>query len=452
MKKTIQTIGLTALTLLTVAGCSKTGESAGEERSDSNIDLRVAALNLAGVNGVVYGVTVKNAGGDVIWTRNNLDSVQFGDGVGAISYVGPCDASEGANPHRIELTLLEMRTGPGQVIPPSQYRNPAPPDNPVVATANCVENADVPVVINLTIMRNAQQGFFDIGVTFDDIFCSAKFDCRRNGNPFTFLHNEEGVRDYTVILGFACTSGGDGQGGGQSTWLHLTEVVVQCLDGLANDAPVTLMLDPSGPEGNNGPAAPLFFQTGIYRGQEQLEPYDKCYWNMAFGIRLPKDDTNNENPTNLHSCRLRARGTASQDSFAPTGATPSETIYPYIEWDIALTDDQGELACGVHPLNGTDTGYPTSSVSTQYTEWSGTSFTYEWECDDDTTITTNALACAGELVSGTAPSATTSTEFVPQVNGLTVKFDNSMSTFYELPDGYAFGPETYCCVNPCCAQ
>jgi len=440
--------GIVSATLATLslgvgAGCSKSDAEPDADES-ARFDFRVGALNLEGVNGVVYGIIVTTNDGQTVWSRADLDSTRFGDGVGAISYVGPCDATPSSNPHQIALTLVEMRTNADTVIAPSTYQNPAPADAPIVVSANCVENADTPVVINLTIMRNAQQGFFDVGVNFDNIFCSAKFDCMRNDAPFQFLHNPStGQRDFTVILGFSCTTGSSVTGEGTPTWMHLSNVLVQC-EGEGGQT-VQLLMDPSGPEGNNGGAPPLFYQTGIYRGQEDLEPYDKCYWNMAFGINLGES-------SGLTNCRFLAQGTASQEPFGPTGATPEATVYPYVSWDITLTDGDGNLDCNVHPLNGTG---DEAGVSTQYTDWSGTSFTHEWECDDTAEVTTNALACNGLTETGT------SVAFEPQPSGLTVRFGNSLATgnnednllaekVFELPEGYSFGSDTYCCVNPCC--
>lgn len=85
----------------------------------------------------------------------------------------------------------------------------APP--PVTLSAECVENADTPVVFDLTIARPARQGFFDIGVTFDDVFCSAKLDCGASpdiADDMLLLHDPRtGERATTAVLAFACSAG-----------------------------------------------------------------------------------------------------------------------------------------------------------------------------------------------------------------------------------------------------
>ena len=48
---------------------------------------------------------------------------------------------------------------------------------PLVKTFPCTPNADTPVDFDVTVMRQANQGFFDVAVSFDAIFCAAKLDC-----------------------------------------------------------------------------------------------------------------------------------------------------------------------------------------------------------------------------------------------------------------------------------
>jgi len=418
-----------ALATLLVA-CGKDGAGPPTDPT-TGFEIRIAPLSLSDVGGVTWGVAVTSSIRPV-WSKDDITSEDFGNGRGSIAYVGPCVANE--NPHTIAITLHQIRSSSGAIIDPRSYRNPAPPGDPIEVLADCFANRDTPVEVNITLLRDASQGFFDVGVTFDDIFCSAKFDCLRDGERLDLLHNPATEkRDTTVVLGFACTAGGLSSGGGQPTWLHLSDLVVRCEDEDGDE--VQYLLDPSIGVGQNDGAFPIFFQTAIYQGQERLEPYDKCYWNLAFGL-------NEGAGTGLKSCHLLAQGTASSASFAPKGTTPSQTIYPFVQWDIPLTDDDGVLACGNHPLGGVG---PQSGVSTEYTPWSGSAFTHEWECDEGATVTTNKLECAGMTALGHG------TAFYPEPRGLTVAFGATRDPrYYELPQGYAFGPDSYCCVNPCC--
>src|SRR5690606_28057069 len=135
---------------------------------------------------------------------------------------------------------------------------------------------------SLTILRSANQGFFDVAVEFDDIFCAAKFDCRdEDGDPLVLLHDANGERAETAVLAFACTGGGEAD----STHLYLSDVDVTC-------GGATATIDPSAGPGNlpagaiTGDAGGFVTGAATYRGAEQLG-YAKRYWNLA--IRLDLD-------------------------------------------------------------------------------------------------------------------------------------------------------------------
>jgi len=64
----------------------------------------------------------------------------------------------------------------GGLVAADSYKNPGRLSREIV----CVANTDVAVTFDLTIVRDATQGFFDVAVTFRDIFCSAKKLC---GSP-----------------------------------------------------------------------------------------------------------------------------------------------------------------------------------------------------------------------------------------------------------------------------
>lgn len=109
------------------------------------------------------------------------------------------------------------------------YQNPCPASAPCALTAECVENADAPVSFNLTIMRQARQGFFDIGVDFDSIYCSAKVDCTYDEaglEPIELLFDPDtGERTQTAVIGLACTAG---PGTDRETALFMSDVRVVC--------------------------------------------------------------------------------------------------------------------------------------------------------------------------------------------------------------------------------
>ncbi len=147
------------------------------------VKIDVAALSLPGIDEACFGITVFNGvpgvqGTDTVWSNSNVCSGQYGNGQGDITYIGPCDAGVTENNH-IQLVLNSLSAN-GQSLSatgsPADFVNPCAAPGDCVLEFECLENADVLVEFNLTVMRNAQQGFFDIVVNFEDIFCSAKFD------------------------------------------------------------------------------------------------------------------------------------------------------------------------------------------------------------------------------------------------------------------------------------
>lgn len=212
----------------------------GGEPSGARLDLQIGALDLSGVGRVCYDVRVENGDGDLVWSRGTVGtranqgdseavcSDRYGntDG-GDITYVGPCDAS--APQHTVRLWVDSIEDNNGVAL--TDWRDPcpagpgdAPGGCPRVVT--CAPNADTLVAFDLTVMRRANQGFFDVAVNFDDIFCSAKLDCAYDaaGNSPIELLFRDGERAQTAVIGFACTGGP----GGAATVLHTSDITVSC--------------------------------------------------------------------------------------------------------------------------------------------------------------------------------------------------------------------------------
>ncbi len=239
------------------------------------VEIAVAPLTLPGTLGVHYALAVFNdepsdptvvfdATGAVIstndpilvWQEASVTSNQFGNGPGGdISYIGPCDASLGGDStNYVALALQQVYVGedngsqnpvgPFAVSPFDQsmsvlddqvstsdddadFENPCPYDDPCILPFPCEENEDTQVVFNLTIMRDADQGFFDVAVNFEDIFCSAKVDCSYDdagADPIELLFDGDGERAQTAVFGLACTQGA----GTTGTVLHMNGVRIEC--------------------------------------------------------------------------------------------------------------------------------------------------------------------------------------------------------------------------------
>jgi hypothetical protein len=207
--------------------------------SGPGLEVKVAPLNLPGIGFGCYDVEVRNGLGQPVWSRGDtaisfptdtttLCSTRFGNGPGGdISYVGPCDFDE--PDHEVLLVVDGLYDAGGNAL--TDYQNPCPADLPCVLDVACAENADTPVTFNLTVMRQANQGFFDVAINFDDIFCSAKVDCTYDaeGNqPIELLFDPEtGDRTQTAVVAVACTAG---PGEDVDTTLLMNDIRIQCGD------------------------------------------------------------------------------------------------------------------------------------------------------------------------------------------------------------------------------
>ena len=334
------------------------------ETTPDGVKFQVAPLTLPGITNAEYTLTVKNGASDIVWTKADISADNYGDGASSIPYIGPCDASENDNTVTLELQDLyedgstEGLTDQFSGVENPDFNNPCPTAEDTAngengttgctLTFECVENADVSVVFNISLMRSAQQGFFDIAVNFEDIFCSAKADCQ---DELLFQPDGNGgsVRGPTAILAFACTAGENA-----NTSLWLSNITVSCdTDGNATTAPVDYVIDPSAGEGQHGGGeGPLF---AVYQGAEQLGNYNKLYWNVAisdYGI------------DSAGACYLKAIGTASENA---SGLTPANTTSPYVDFDVLLNPTGGTFTCDNNALNADGSGVNTvyDAVATQ---------------------------------------------------------------------------------------
>ncbi len=222
--------------VLALAACAESAVPASPPGGTS-IEVKVAPLTLPGLGDACYDVEVRNQANQIVWSRGDFNvqhpadptalcATQFGNGSGGdISYVGPCDADSPA--HAVHLAVDTLYDATNQ--PLADWQNPCPGIAPCKLNVTCEENADTPVSFNLTIMRAAQQGFFDVAVNFDAIFCSAKVDCTYDaaGNePIELLHDPAtGERVQTAVIGLACSAG---PGSDVDTALMMSDVRVYC--------------------------------------------------------------------------------------------------------------------------------------------------------------------------------------------------------------------------------
>ncbi len=375
-------------TFVVVACMSLTAcEARTSLQSGGSVELRVAALTLPAVANVCYDIAVSTqantvwAKGDPLNTRggrNQRDRAQsgipdgdsicsdtFGDGTGGdITYIGPCDSSAAADTHAgtpgtqndvtIRVDGLYDATG----VDIGAWRDPCGAAGCTISLT-CEENEDALAEFNLTLMREANQGFFDIAIGLEDVFCSAKFDtCYDDDHHIELLHGADDARDWTGVFAFACSAGA----GASATNLLYGLVTVDC-----GDAGV-FVLDPTADAGNASVSAGAnTLHYGIYRGLEELDcgsgpgSCKKVYWNLALSI----DDLVALNST----CTLSFSATVNDDNQGFSAGRPVATglIYPYVDVRATLTTaglppaTTGDANCQRHALDASD-----GVVSTAY--------------------------------------------------------------------------------------
>jgi|GEM_PF-711674 len=341
-------VRITAVLLIpTLTACLETSPDAGPR---GRVAVDVAPLSLASITDARYRVTVRNApnsGGEVVWDKV-LTSSAYGDGGGSLSYVGPCDASAGL--HTVELRVEALYEGGGVEVDPATWVNPTVP-SPLTREVTCVADADAAVTFDVTIARAATQGFFDVAVSFEDLFCSAKLDCESDDHgDLELLHDASGARRMTAVLGFACTGSLVGQ-----TWLYMDDPTISCAGFTApivvdHVALGTVDLT-TAPSAN---ADGYLFAAAVYRGREEL--FDKAYWNVALGLDASRFAAAGD-------CTLSARATASSEPWPQSTAgfpIPDATVYPVVDWSVPLSSPT-KRECTQHAVNA-----PGSDVATAY--------------------------------------------------------------------------------------
>ena len=236
--------------------------------NDPTVEVAIAPLTLPGVTNVCYTLEVRNEANQPVWRQTDICADQYGDLDSDITYIGTCDATDTnldtvAN-NTVTVTIEEIWAGGASQVPDADWVNPCSyfadgttqvspngdSNGPCKRSFPCVANRDTFVDFNLTIMRSANQGFFDIAVNFEDIFCSAKVDCiYTNNDRIRLLHNpnKNNGRDDTIVIGRACSAGV-----GANTQLHTSGTVISCGEMRTNGyhEGVWFAIKPIGPDGN----------------------------------------------------------------------------------------------------------------------------------------------------------------------------------------------------------
>ena len=353
------------IALAHLAGCI---DAAPGPRTAGRLAIDIAPLSLAGIADACYTLTVLN-GDDAVVSTVTLSSSRYGDGAGSASYVSPCDADPLVADNTVTLAVIGLytETVADCSAPPASvdFQNPGL----LSRSVDCRQNVDTPVSFELALMRPARQGFFDVAVSFADIFCAAKFDCvDATGGPLNLLFDADGDRASTAVFALACTGGSDTATATGDTTLHLDDLVVAC-----GGTPTTVVVDPSAGVGNlytpaHAAGTSVLYQAQVSAGLEALVDgatglsANKVYWTVALGVDL------GALATATAGCTVSTRFTASRGlndaSWSPPG------VYPVIDLAVPLTLDAGALACGGDDRHGLDelgqgylaTTYPASAA------------------------------------------------------------------------------------------
>ncbi|PKN54979.1 MAG: hypothetical protein CVU56_23710 [Deltaproteobacteria bacterium HGW-Deltaproteobacteria-14] len=377
--------------IVALPGCVAAEPAGDRGFAGPGVEIAAAALNLAGVGDVVWDLEVVNGSAETVWQRR-VTSSGYGDSAGSASYVGPCDAEDSANTVRVWVVGVydgdvsaadagAFASGADSAVVGASvpFQSPTSPGAAGALTRpfTCVEGQDVAVRFDVALMRPAQQGFFDIAVNFNSVFCAAKFDCCEDadhdgceaGEDIALLFTAGAGRGRTMVLGFACTAGTDAD---VATTLYMDDLAFDCSPGVAGFQTAFSVSTGAAPPGNLCAAGDMagcaavtdpapaeadtyLFQAAVYRGDELLQSgggaAHKVYWNVALGVK-----------GTIGACTLRTAATADDDDDDRDGlvggVVADGAVYPFVSWDVPLG------SCGSEPLTFDGTG----PVRTRYTE------------------------------------------------------------------------------------
>jgi len=209
----------------------------------TGMEIRVTPLQFNSVLDVCYDIQVFDNIGTLLWSAGDpnvnrdqgdtatICSSDYGTGSGGdIQYIGSCDPT--FNPNIVAIIIDGIYTINGRLQDGVDWLPTCTVADPCYQYVECQPDANVLVAFNILVMRSANQGFFDIAVKFDDVFCSAKVDCTYDaaGAEPIMAVNTDGTDLQTVVVGVACTAGPDTLAEDVQSILHENDVRIVCGD------------------------------------------------------------------------------------------------------------------------------------------------------------------------------------------------------------------------------
>ncbi len=366
---------LAPLSLLALGACAESGS----EPAGPGLQISVAPLQLQGISDACYDILIESSTPDGVGGTNDVVSLtnicasQYGSAAGGdITYIAPCDASVDDN----WVTVWPELLGTQGAL--TDWQDPCGTDGCQLQVA-CNENEDTLVEFNLTIMREANQGFFDVAVNFSDIFCSAKVDCRYGpssgapqGSWIRSVHGSDGKRTATAVMAFACTGGNAPESAG-ATHLYASNARVSCDPDNDPGTPrvsYDVVVDSPGNVYTTNPDGPID-QAMVFMGAEALSSggtnLGKVYWNVAIGLDelAPLEGSPADAAPQIadgRGCVLEFTATASEGPL-DLDVGNAFLSYPFMVANVQLTDSTGTLVCDQNPLNGSESDFTTVYMS-----------------------------------------------------------------------------------------
>jgi hypothetical protein len=298
----------------------------------------------------------------VVWSESRVCLSGHGE-AGALHFAGRCDPIGPSRDNALRLTLVDLYTGgdehtgtrlaDGDFINPCPAATPETPNNGCVLSAPCVAATEARVDFDLALARRGDPGFFETGVRFADVFCTARLDCSDDGaaRGSDSPGASEGAPSDTAVLGLVCAGAN-----GTPAHMYLDDLRVTCSDANGRVSR-TARVDPSAGPGRVSPVgaggAPVLSEASTTLGEG---PEGARSWEVRLGLErgaFPGE-----------RCVLQTRATAAASPLDDR-ATPAYQRYPVLTWEVPLTAD-GARVCAQQRLND-GTG-----IATRYITLAGT--------------------------------------------------------------------------------
>ncbi len=350
----------------------------GAPTEGARISIQVAPLGLEDLDKVCWDLAVENGAG-IVWQRGDpkvtagggdqapddgflpdspdtrtICSDRYGSTVsGGITFIGTCDMGADTNPNkagvqnRVRLWIDGLYPGEapaeGEGGPPERngWNDPCPEG--CVTEADCVENDDTRVDINLSIMRETPSAVLAATVEIVKYeSCAAVFSSCTGNEPRRLLLGLDGVPDPTAVFSFGCFF----RDNAPSPQIFYGSPTITCDQGTAS--PLDDVVFELATQCTNDSLGVTVGGTQLeYRISNRNEP-DVC----GVAGSVPCDAATSTFAVNTSTlapnknCRIAAVATiAAVGDFVAGLPVPTLGLFPFMVLDAPLTDATGAHVC-----------------------------------------------------------------------------------------------------------